>query len=115
MKIIVAGGRDYTNKDIVFKALDNMSKSINITEVVCGMAKGVDTLGREWAIKNDIPVAEFPADWNKHGKAAGPIRNKEMRDYAQGLVAFWDGQSRGTKNMIDLSVGNLLIVTVFKV
>jgi hypothetical protein len=72
-----------------------------ITEVVCGMAKGADTFGMKWAICDaGIPVKKFPADWETYETRAGPIRNGEMADYADGLIAFiWDG-SRGTANMI---------------
>ena len=72
-----------------------------ITEVVCGLAKGADTWGAEWARGLNIPVKEFPADWNKYGRAAGPIRNKQMADYADAAIVFiWDN-SRGSKNMIE--------------
>lgn len=70
-------------------------------EVVCGEARGPDTIGKEWAIKNQIPVISFPAEWNKYGKRAGMLRNEQMGDYADVLFAFWNGTSRGTKHMID--------------
>ena len=62
-----------------------------------------DTLGKRYAEEHDIPVMSFPADWNKYKKAAGYIRNQEMAQHADALVAFWDGQSRGTKNMIEIA------------
>ena len=71
-----------------------------ISEVVCGMAKGADLLGKRWAESKRIPVKEFPADWNRYGRSAGPIRNAQMRDYADALIVFiWDG-SRGSANML---------------
>lgn len=97
MKLIIAGGRD-------FEGLILMDRSIKwekVTEVVCGEAKGADTLGKQLAINHKIPVKSFPADWGKNGKAAGPIRNIEMGDYADALIAFWDGKSKGTKHMIE--------------
>ena len=97
MKTIIAGGRDYQFNYADHEFLD----SLIITEVVCGGATGADECGRQWALTEDIPVKMFQADWAKHGKAAGPIRNREMAEYADRLVAFWDGKSRGTKNMID--------------
>lgn len=73
-----------------------------ITEVVCGMARGADTYGMKWAICDaGLPVAKFPADWDTHGLKAGPIRNGQMADYADGLIVFiWDG-SRGSANMLE--------------
>jgi hypothetical protein len=99
MKVIIAGSRNIKSFSIVKSAVDE-SKFI-ISEVVSGRAEGVDYLGEQWAIKNGVQIAKFPADWNTHGKAAGHIRNKQMADYADALVAVWDGSSRGTKNMID--------------
>jgi hypothetical protein len=74
--------------------------------VISGAAAGPDAAGISWATKHNIPVFLFPANWDKHGRAAGPIRNKEMAKFAAlipggRLIAFWDGESRGTKNMID--------------
>lgn len=71
----------------------------SVTEVVSGTARGADTLGEMWADENNIPYTQFPADWNLHGKAAGPIRNAQMKEYADALIVFiWDG-SRGSQNM----------------
>ena len=97
MKVIVAGSRNLKCKDLIFKKLDVMKDKID--EVVCGEATGVDTIGKEWAIKNEITVKSFPAEWDTYGKMAGIIRNMDMGDYADYLIAFWDGESRGTKNM----------------
>ncbi|MEQ8354639.1 MAG: SLOG family protein [Kiloniellaceae bacterium] len=98
MKTIVAGGRDYRFDDFDRRLLDRLRIRHGISEVVCGMAHGADTSGKEWAEAMGIPVAEFPADWNKHGRAAGPIRNRRMAEYGDALVAFPGG--RGTSNMI---------------
>lgn len=65
---------------------------------------GADLLGKKWAILNGVPIKNFPADWDKYGKAAGPIRNAQMAEYADYLIAFWDGKSRGTKNMIETMI-----------
>lgn len=97
MKTIIAGGRHYRFDDPDWDFLD----SLEISEVICGGATGADECGRQWALSKSIPVKIFPADWQQHGKAAGPIRNRQMADYAERLVAFWDGESKGTKNMID--------------
>ena len=85
------------------KALEEAyaQEEILVSEVVCGEARGVDEMGKKAAQAKNIPVKSFPADWSKHGKSAGPIRNREMAEYADALVAIWDGKSKGTKNMID--------------
>ena len=97
MKTIIAGSRNIQNKKLIFETLDKYKDKI--TEVVCGEATGVDTIGKEWAIKNGIAIKSFSAEWDKYGRMAGPIRNMNMGDYADYLIAFWDGESQGTKNM----------------
>jgi predicted Rossmann-fold nucleotide-binding protein len=97
MRVIIAGGRDYSLTAEDYRYLESQE----ISEVVCGGATGADECGREWAIKKGIPVKLIVAQWSKHGKAAGPIRNRHMAEYADCLIAFWDGKSRGTKNMIE--------------
>lgn len=105
MKVIIAGGRNYNKQHIVDATMKYITAKdgadITVTEVVCGCARGADTLGRNWAEAKEIPVKEFPASWKEHGKKAGVLRNVEMANYADALVAFWDGESRGTKHMID--------------
>lgn len=98
MKVIIAGSRDIEDINIVPKAMDRFY-GVNITEVVSGKASGIDTLGEIWAEANDIPVKSFPANWKKYGKAAGPLRNKEMAEYADAAVVIHNG-SKGSLNMI---------------
>lgn len=103
-RVIIAGGRDFDDYDLVVSTMDKLLQ--NITEpitIVCGMARGADTLGERYAISKGYEVARFPADWGKFGKAAGYKRNEQMAQNADALVAFWDGRSRGTKHMIDLT------------
>lgn len=71
-----------------------------ITTIVSGTAKGIDTYGELYVFTWDLEVVKFPADWARYGRGAGHIRNKEMADFAEALVAVWDGKSPGTKNMI---------------
>lgn len=97
MKVIIAGSRSFNN----YSKLKRVMDTISALEIVCGEARGADSLGRRYAEENGIPIKSFPAQWDKYGKAAGIIRNHEMGDYADYLVAFWDGQSRGTKDMIN--------------
>lgn len=72
-----------------------------IGTIVCGEAKGADTLGRNYAYANNIKIKSFPADWQTYGQNAGMIRNGEMAEYADMLIAFWDGKSVGTQDMIN--------------
>lgn len=108
MNIIIAGGRDFTNYQLLKLTMDEVLDKVHISEVVCGEATGADTLGKQWAIENNIPVKSFKANWDKHGAKAGPLRNREMGLYADYLVAFWDGKSRGTLHMIEFmrKIGN---------
>lgn len=100
MKVIIAGSRTITDPQVVADAV--RKSGFQVTEVVSGCARGVDLLGSQWAAHNGIPWKAFPADWEKHGKKAGYLRNVEMANYAEALIAVWDGESRGTKHMIDI-------------
>ncbi len=98
MKIIIAGGRDFNNYYILEKVLSSFKGLID--EVISGDARGADELGARWATYNNIHVNHFPADWDYYGHAAGFIRNIEMADSADALIAFWDSKSRGSELMI---------------
>ena len=97
MKLIIAGGRKFnpTGRDIL--ALNWISSNFEITEVVSGCCTGADEIGEDWADSLEIPCVRFPADWKKHGDAAGPIRNKQMAKYADAAYLFPGG--KGTSNM----------------
>jgi hypothetical protein len=101
VKIIVAGSREFQTEFVVKTTLTEFFSNWHRAEIVSGLAKGPDLWGKEWAELGGWPVKEFPADWKTHGKAAGAIRNEQMGNYADALIAFWDGNSRGTKHMID--------------
>ena len=113
MKIIVAGSREYSNKKKVFRILDFLYAANPNIEIVSGLAKGPDSYGKEWAEKNGVTVHKFPANWNKYGKSAGYRRNEEMAKFSQILLAFWDGESRGTMHMINLAKKHGLKVKVY--
>lgn len=103
-KLIVAGGRDFQDYAQMCDELGDVLQRIGEpVQIVCGMARGADLLGLEYARRHDLPVLRMPADWNTHGRSAGFVRNAQMVDVADGLVAFWDGRSRGTKHTIDLA------------
>jgi hypothetical protein len=104
MKLIIAGSRALSDMELLktsFAQFSEKHPEIHIDEIVSGTARGPDTNAILFARENNIPVKEFPADWDKYGRSAGFIRNEEMAKYADGLLALWDGKSRGTKHMID--------------
>jgi hypothetical protein len=99
MKTIIAGSRGF---DDLFVMMMEMAKlDWRPTEVVSGTAPGADRTGECWANMFDIPLKRMPAQWDKFGRVAGKMRNVEMAEYAEALVAFWDGISPGTWHMID--------------
>lgn len=103
-KIIIAGGREFSNYDLVKQEADKVIEDYSLIGsgviIVSGAATGADKLGEYYALIHDLRVRRFLAAWDSFGNAAGPIRNAEMADYADVLLAFWDGKSRGTKSMI---------------
>ena len=114
-RVIIAGGREFNNYQYLKDSMDYFLQNIDDDiSVVCGMARGADTLGEKYAKENGYEVHYFPADWDKYGKAAGYIRNEEMAENADALVAFWNGSSRGTKHMIDIANKHKLMVRVKK-
>lgn len=102
-KVIIAGGRHFNNYEKLCKVADHMLKNKAEIEVVSGTASGADTLGEDYAKERGYGVKRFPANWNKYGLSAGYKRNKEMAEYGDALIAFWNKKSKGTKNMIDLA------------
>lgn len=114
-KFIIAGGRDFNDKAyLVEKVLDLIFLEKDAkAEIVSGGASGADKLGEEFALRMGCRLTSFPADWDTHGKAAGPIRNEKMAEYADACIVFWDGKSRGTKNMIDMALKHKLELHVF--
>lgn len=112
MKTIIAGGRNFGHYGVFHNAMEDLGQYV--TEVVCGAAAGADQMGAEWAVDRGLKIQMFPPDWERWGTAAGPIRNKEMAEYADVLVAFWDGKSKGTANMIKQALSNGLEVHVYR-
>lgn len=117
MRVIIAGSRDIENYQIVLNAVEmaELESNITITEVVSGGARGVDKLGELIAKNNYIPVKVFRAEWDKYGKSAGYRRNVEMSEYADAVIAVWDGSSKGTRHMIDIMKKKNKVVYVYRV
>lgn len=102
MKMIIAGGRDFNNYEMLKEVMTNLPPNEGVDEIVCGMASGADMLGHMWAKDHRIALKEFPAQWGIHGRRAGYLRNVQMGEYADEAIVFWDGESRGSKMMIDI-------------
>jgi hypothetical protein len=102
MKLIVAGSRTITDEEYVHRLIYLWDSTVApITEIVSGGAAGVDRLGESYAKAFGVPLVVMPAEWAKYGRKAGIMRNLDMARYADGLLAVWDGTSKGTGNMID--------------
>ena len=104
MKIVVFGGRDFTNRSWMLSCLVELQTEGIITpdvELICGRARGADNTAYDLFKEAGANIHEFPADWEFYGKRAGFVRNKEMAALADVGLGFWDGKSKGTKHMID--------------
>lgn len=101
MKVIIAGSRDFDDYALLREKCDFFLSGVQVESVICGECRGADLLGKAYAKDRGIPVESFPAKWKVFGKSAGMRRNKEMAAAGDALIAFWDGKSSGTKNMID--------------
>lgn len=112
MKTIIAGSRNIFDYNLVCDIINKCPFKHQISEVVSGVCVGVDSLGERWAKENGLPIQQFPANWNL-GKKAGPLRNKDMANYANALVLIWDGKSKGSASMLRFAKEkNLLIYEV---
>jgi len=113
MKVIIAGSRNFIDYQKLKKECDQFLQVQKDIKIVSGCHyKGADKLGIQYANEKGFNLIKIPAEWNKFGKAAGPKRNKEMAIFSDALIAFWDGKSRGAKNMIQLAKQNGLMVQV---
>jgi hypothetical protein len=112
IKVIIAGGRNFADFNKLCQVCDEFLQNHSNIEIVSGAYKGADLLGERYAAERNYPIKQFPAEWKRYGKSAGQKRNAEMATYADELIAFWDGKSKGTKNMIDLANQNGLNVKI---
>lgn len=116
-RVIIAGSRTFNDFTLLLHTMSEyfaVECAFSDIEVVSGTARGADQLGERLAHECGFKCKRFPAEWNRYGRSAGYKRNTQMAEYATHLVAFWDGQSRGTRHMIDLAKAAGLEVVVVK-
>lgn len=99
MKTIIAGGRNFQDYSLLLATC----KVEPISSIISGHARGADQLGERYAFEQGITLELFPANWGVDGRSAGFKRNIKMAKYADALIAFWDGTSRGTSHMIKVA------------
>ena len=114
LKVIVAGSRNYYNKELIYSKLDNIICEYDNIEIVQGGATGVDSIAKQYAKDRGLPCKEFPAIWDLYGLSAGAIRNNEMAKYSDVLIAFYSGTA-GTRNMIKAAKSKGLKVHIVEV
>lgn len=133
IRIIIAGSRNFTNYSLLKETVNEFISFLetrgsvmgiddvrNSIKIISGTARGADRLGEQFAAEFDYEIVKFPADWDKFGKSAGYIRNTEMAKYAVDddnigiLLAFWDGESRGTEHMIETAKKHGLAIQILK-
>lgn len=119
-RLIIAGSRGFTNYPLLESYCKHVLQNRSNIEIVSGTAKGADQLGEKFAIKHNLGLKSFPAPWHdiqgkpdnvirtrsngqKYWNGAGMFRNRQMAEYADALVVFWDGKSRGTGAMVNLA------------
>lgn len=110
LNVLIAGGRDFCNyrmlEEFVNKIIHDMNHEYKTITIISGMARGADMLGVRYATEHKYALLKFPADWETYGKRAGFVRNRQMLDYLKEnqdngmVIAFWDGNSSGTKHTI---------------
>ena len=102
-RVITAGGRKFDNYELLKTNCDYYLQNKNNIEIVSGGAVGADGLGEQYARERGYQIKRFIPDWSHYKKRAGFIRNEDMAQYADALIAFWDGISKGSKHMIDVA------------
>lgn len=98
MNLAVIGSRTYLDNNVLHEKLDELEE---IAKIVSGGAKGADSLAREYAKEKGIPFSEYKPDYKQYGRGAPMVRNRQIVDACDLLIAFWDGKSKGTKYTID--------------
>ena len=112
-KVIICGSRHFDNKELLFERCNFFLQNKSDIQIVSGAQRtylkdqkryiGADYFGEQYAEHKEYSLQRFPANWDRDGRSAGPLRNARMADYADAVLAFWDGKTRGTNNMLALA------------
>jgi hypothetical protein len=118
-RVIIAGGRDFDDYEYMSTKLNELFKDPNTfnnktIKIISGMAKGADFLAIRYADENKLTKILFPANWKVYPRIAGFLRNNDMLSIATHLIAFWNGESSGTKHMIEIAQMKGIPVWVFE-
>lgn len=103
MRLAIVGSREFNDYQKLYDILAEHFYHRKITAIVSGGAKGADSLARKYAENFNIEYIEFLPDWDKYGKSAGFIRNKDIVEKSDFVLAFWDGKSNGTRHSINIA------------
>jgi hypothetical protein len=114
MKVIIAGSRDFNDYDRLRSYCDHVLQNQTEVEIVSGAARGADQMGERYANEKGYPIKRFKPDWDRLGKSAGYVRNSDMAEYADALIAFWDGSSKGSEHMINIATKHNLKIRIYK-
>ena len=105
MRLIVCGSRATPHKDAMKQVKASYASYLKLfpaaTTLLQGGARGIDAAAKAFFSNLGVPVEEYPADWNKYGNVAGPLRNKQMAENGNVVLAVWCGESKGTRSMIN--------------
>ena len=103
--LLIAGSRTFEDRELLYRVADEVLAGDNEAVIIEGGAAGADELAKDYALEHGLQYIEFPADWEKYGRAAGPKRNDEMVKFIKEkngrALYFWDGESKGTKQCIE--------------
>ena len=99
-RVIIAGSRSFNDYEYLKKYMDFLLQNKKEVVILCGEACGADALGKRYAQERGFAVQSFPADWQRFGRAAGPLRNRQMAACADACVVFWVGSSPGSASMV---------------
>ncbi len=103
MKLAIVGSRSFTDWEELFITIHELVRIVEIELIVSGGAKGADKLAERFADFFDIPKKVIKPEWKLYGRKAGFLRNQDIVDAADKVIAFWDGKSKGTKSTIDIA------------